>query len=245
MRRELGRRDALALVGVGLVGTAGCLGSDDGDTGGGDDGTDTSGSGGADGSGNDGTDTGGADHAALRAVDEQPALGPPPGEATATIVAFEDPSCQRCRAFERETVPRIREELVEPGTATFVFRGYPVVYDWGEPAATALEAAYARDSDAHWALADHYYAEQPSFDAGNVLDRTASFLDGETDLDGSAVVEAVEAGAPDDVVQTDLDAGEAADATVTPTVFLFRDGEYRTTASGSISYDAVESALGL
>jgi hypothetical protein len=31
----------------------------------------------------------------------------------------------------------------------------------------------------------------------------------------------------------------------TPTLFMFRDGEYRTEASGSVSYDLVTNALNL
>lgn len=225
------------------AGLAGCLGI---------------GAGGPGGSGTDGDDgDGGSDrgnrepttfekHPATGAVDAQPYLGPEPGTATGTIVAFEDPSCPRCAAFERETVPRIRGELVEPGDATFVFRGYPVVYEWGEPAVHALEAAFARDEGAHWALADHYFAEQDAFDAGNVLDRTRAFLADETDLDAAAVVENVRTEAHGDRVGTDLDAGEAAGAgNTTPTVYLFRDGEYRTVARGSVSFEAVRNALGL
>lgn len=181
----------------------------------------------------------------MTAVDDQPALGPPPGEADGTIVAFEDPSCHRCRVFAEDTVPEIRSNLVEPGKATFVSRPYPVVYDWGEPASKALLATFERDADAFWSLEAHYYGDQGSFSTGNVLDRTREFLAAETSVEGPAVVEAVEAGEVDDAVQTNLDAGEEAGAKVTPSVFLFRDGEFRTKASGSVSYDAIESALGL
>lgn len=216
----LGRRATLAACGAGLLSLAGCLG----------------------GSGADGRD---GPHPALAGIDEQPTLGPPQGDAEATIVAFEDPSCSRCRTFAQGTVPEIRSNLVEPGTATFVSRPYPVVYDWGEPAAKALFATFERETDAFWSLQEHFYAEQGSFSTGNVLDRTREFLADETAVDGSAVVEAVENGESDDAVQANLDAGEEAGATVTPSVFLFRDGEFRTKAQGSVSYDAIESALGV
>lgn len=187
-----------------------------------------------------------ADHPAATGIADQPRKGPDPSETDAVIVAFEDPSCTRCRAFEQETVPRIEDELVEPGRAAFVFRGYPVVYPWGEPATHALEATYGRDADAFWALKDHYYATQPEFSTENVLDRTRSFLGSETAVDANAVVEAVETGATDAAVQADLDAGMAAGAgRTTPHVFLFRDGVYRTKAAGSVSFSVVRNALGL
>lgn len=217
------RRRALAgLAGAALGGFAGCVGGAGGST------------------GEAATlDT----HPAARDLASQPRFGPPPGEAAGTVVAFEDPSCPRCARFERETVPRIRSELADD--ATFVFRLYPIVYEWGRPASRALEATFARDDAAHWALADHYFSNQSAFDAGNVLDRTRSFLDGETAVDGAAVVEAVEAGEADAAIETDRSAAEDAGASATPAVFLFRDGTYRTKASGSVSFDVVRGALGL
>lgn len=185
-------------------------------------------------------------HPAATGLADQPSRGPDPLEAEAVILAFEDPSCTRCRAFERDTVPRIEAELVASGTASFVFRGYPVVYPWGEPATHALEAVYARDEAAFWALKDHYYATQPEFATDNVLDRTREFLAAETDVDPDVVVEAVESGTTDAAVQTDLDAGMNAGAgRTTPHVFLFRDDEYRTKAAGSVSFSVITNALGL
>ncbi|WP_424018029.1 DsbA family protein [Halorientalis pallida] len=187
-------------------------------------------------------------HPAAQGLDSQPHLGPAPGEATGTIVAFEDPSCPRCQTFEEQTVPKIRSELVDPGDATFVFRGYPIIYEWGKPATRALEATYARSADAHWALVDHYFAEQDGFrSAGRdaVLDRTREFLSAQTSVDADAVVTAVENGDAESAVQTDLDAGEAVGASATPAVYLFRDGQYRTSYSGSVGFDAVRSTLGL
>ena len=199
--------------------------------------------------GGEGTAAGGtpiADHPAAATLAEQPLKGPDPFESDAVIVAFEDPSCTRCRAFERDTVPRIEAELVEPGRASLVFRGYPVVYEWGGPATHALEATFARDAEAFWALKDHYYGNQPDFDVDNVLELTREFLAAETGVDADAVVGAVEAGATEAAVRADLDAGMTAGAgRTTPTVFLFRDGRYRTKAAGSVSFSVVRNALGL
>jgi protein-disulfide isomerase len=186
-----------------------------------------------------------ADHPAGRALADQPRQGPAPADSTATIVAFEDPSCPRCAAFEEATVPKIRSELVDPGDATFVMRTIPVVYPWGEPAIHALEATYARDAGAVWTLIGHYFENQDGFDTGNVLDRTREFLAAETAVDAEGVVADAEDEVYADAVEVDLAASEAADVSGTPTVFLFRDGEYRTRATGSVSFDLVTRALGL
>lgn len=221
----LSRREAIvagAASVAGLPSLSGCLGgdSDDGET----------------------LDS----HPAAADLSAQPRLGPNPGDGSATLIAFEDPSCSRCRAFERDTVPKIESKLTDPGRGTFVFRGYPVIYPWGEPATAALEATFDRSDPAFWALKGHYYGTQSAFDADNVLDRTESFLEAETDVDGAAVVDDVERDRFDDAVQADLDAGEAGDVgRTTPIVLFFRDGQYLTKASGSVSYTLIESTLDL
>ena len=75
--------------------------------------------------------------------------------------------------------------------------------------------------------------------------RTESFLNENTDVDGSAVVSAAANGEFESAVQTDLDAGEAASIRATPTVLLFRDGQFRTSYSGSVDFGSVRTALGL
>jgi protein-disulfide isomerase len=180
-------------------------------------------------------------HPAAVGLEDQPRLG---DLGKHVIVAFEDPSCPRCRAFERQTVPKIEQNLTSQGKAAFVARTYPVIYPWGKPAVQALEATFARDEAAFWSLFRHYFEKQGSFDSNNVLDRTASFLDSNTDLDGQAVATDAENKKYDDAVQADLRAGENAGAQATPTVFLFRDGEYVTKAAGSVSYSLIARALG-
>jgi protein-disulfide isomerase len=206
------------------TGLAGCLGG--GDVAGG---ADTP----------DGTPVG--EHPATTDLDAQPRRGELDGNL---VLAFEDPSCPRCRAFHQRVVPDIQENLVDSGEAAYVVRTYPVVYPWGEPAVQALEATFARDADAFWALQSFYFGEQRSLGEENVLDRTESFLSEETSLDGAAVRTDAENRAYDDAVQSDLDAGMAADVgRTTPTILLFRDGRYVTRASGSISFDAIAAAL--
>lgn len=184
-------------------------------------------------------------HPAARDLAAQPTRGPDPFAAEAVIVAFEDPSCPRCRAFEADVLPQIEAQLVEPGTAAYAFRGYPVVYPWGEPASQALESTYAVSADAFWALKAHYYATQDAFTSENVLDRTRAFLAANTDVDAGAVVDDAAAEGHGAAVQADLDAGMAAGAgRTTPHLFLFRAGRYVTKVAGSVSYQLVSAALG-
>lgn len=240
------RRRFLATTGAALAtGLAGCA---DTMTGMGenpmsDDGGATSGS------GDSKTTSGGtalAEHPAATGIDAQPVRGDLGDLDGNVIIAFEDPSCPRCRAFETGTVPKIEAELVDTGTAAFVSRNYPVIYPWGKPATQALEAAFDRSADAFWTLNEFYYTNQSSFDTENVLSKTASFLNEQTGIDGDAVASDAEAKRFDARVQADLDAGAAADVgNTTPTIFLFRDGQYVTRASGSISFEVIATALGV
>lgn len=185
-------------------------------------------------------------HPAASGLGAQPALGPDPTDATAVIVAFEDPSCTLCRRFERNTFPTLRSEYVESGDLSFVYRVYPVIYPWGKPASQALESTYAASEAAFWALKDHYYAEQDQFGTDNVLESTESFLDEETDVDAASVVDDARNERHDAAVQADLAAGRAADAgNQTPIFYLFRDGEFRTKIQGPQGADVFAAALGL
>lgn len=226
------RREWLAGVAGATTGLAGCV---DGLTGNGNAGT----------AGGTTTPWSMPDHAALAAVRDQPHLGPPPGEAPGLVVGFEDPSCPACRQFHEETFPDLRSNLFDTGRATFVYRGIPIVAPWGGEATRALEATFAREESAHWALNDHYYAEQDSFSDDDVLQRTREFLASETDADADAVVSAVEAGEHDDAVGTDVEAAKATDLRGTPTFYLFRKGSFRTDVVGPQDPSVFEKALGV
>ncbi len=184
-------------------------------------------------------------HPAARGIDARPTLGPGPFEVDAVIVTFEDPSCTTCRRFEAETFPQIRSELVDAGVASFVYRHFPNVYEWGKPAIQALEATYVRDEGAFWALKGWYYRNQESFRTDNVLTRTREFLAAETDVDAEAVVSEARIRAHDGAVQADVRAAEDASVWATPMSFLFRDGQFVTTATGVKSITVYREALGL
>ena len=182
-----------------------------------------------------------ADHPAAADLRAQPRRGEFGGHV---VLAFEDPSCSRCAAFHQRVIPDIRRNLVEPGKAAFVVRTYPVVYPWGDPASRALEATFARDEATFWELLAYYYRNRDQFGTDNVLRRTESFLTG-TRVDQNAVVADVESGAADDAIAANVAAAEAADlGRTTPVVVLFRDGQFVTTANGSVSYTLIANALG-
>lgn len=188
-------------------------------------------------------------HPATAAIDSQPILGPTPGDGQGTIVAFEDPSCPACARFERGTFPQLKRQLVEGKDVSFVFRGIPVVNAWGRSATRdatlAMEATYAREPTAFWALKTFYYRNQADLGGDNLRDATRQFLSSETDVDAAAVLSDVEAEAQASAVKADLDASESAGVRGTPTFFLFRDGAFVTDVVGPQSTDVFANALGV
>jgi protein-disulfide isomerase len=192
-----------------------------------------------------GTAASNPDHPAATALAGQPVLGPPPGTAQATVIAFEDPSCHNCARFNENTFPELESKLIEPGKASFVYRNFPHAFEWGKPAMQALEATFARGEQPFWALEHHYFATQEEFSEENVLDRTQEFLASETNVDAAAVVADAEAKKFDEAFERDIDAGEAAGVVSTPTFYLFRNGEFLTEIRGAQSYQVFAQALGV
>lgn len=194
--------------------------------------------------GNGGGGGGGTAHPAMAAIGDQPVLGPSPGEAEGTIVAFEDPSCPSCRRFETGAFPTIKRELVDTGDVSFVFRGVPVVYPWGRQATHALEATLDRSEAAFWTLKELYYANQGRIARDNVLGVTRELLGG-TGVDADAVVSDVRAGTYTTAVNADVNAFRDAGGRGTPTFFLFRDGSFVTDVVGPQSASVFRNSLGV
>lgn len=220
------RRTFLASLGIaGTAAIAGCSGGDGGD---GD---------------SDGTAL--ANHPASRGLDSQPTLGAVPGDGDGTVVAFEDPSCPTCARFETSTFPKLKTELLDSEQASFVFRGIPVIYEWGKPATMALEATYDRSEAAFWALKDHYYRQQDAFDTENTFELTEQFLAENTDVDAAAVVEDAEANAFQDAVDLDLSVADELGVSGTPTFYVFDSGTFSTKVTGAVGYESLKGAMGI
>jgi protein-disulfide isomerase len=186
-----------------------------------------------------------SEHAAATDLGTQPTLGPSPSEAEGTIVAFEDPSCPACARFERSTFPEIKSELIDSGRVSFVFRGIPVVYPWGDPATLALEATYSRSAEAFWRLKAFYYREQANVGTENVQDVTRQYLADQTDVDADAVISDIQSETSRDAVDVDLQASQDAGVRGTPTFFLFSGDSFATEIVGPQSYDVFANSLGL
>jgi protein-disulfide isomerase len=231
----IGRRTfvASALAAGTAVGTAGCLGDDDG---GDDDGGDDDG-------GNDGAAT--ADHPALDTPAEPPRLGPPIEEAEGIVVAFDDPSCSSCATFAAETFPQLRDGPVEAGRVTYLARAVPWVEPaWSRLAINALYAVHEAEPSAFWQLKSRFYEEQSGLDEGSIREWIATEAES-LPVEPESVLTAVDEGRYDDRIEATESTAEDSEVSVVPSFVLFEGGEYVTQVVGPQPYDVFEGALDL
>lgn len=91
-------------------------------------------------------------------VDDDPQLGK--ADAKVTIIEFGDYQCPLCRAFWRDTLPRIKKEYVETGRVRIVFRDFPIQAVHPEATMTAVAAECAEDQGKSWEFHDKVFREQ-------------------------------------------------------------------------------------
>lgn len=91
-------------------------------------------------------------------IDDDPQLGK--ADAKVTIIEFGDYQCPLCRAFWRETLPRIKKEYVETGRVRIVFRDFPIQDIHPEATVTAMAAECAEDQGKFWEFHDKVFREQ-------------------------------------------------------------------------------------
>lgn len=103
-----------------------------------------------------------ATHAAGQAkfigIDDDPQLGK--ADAKVTIIEFGDYQCPLCRAFWRDTLPRIKKEYVDTGRVRIVFRDFPIQDVHPEATVTAMAAECAEDQGKYWEFHDKVFREQ-------------------------------------------------------------------------------------
>jgi len=173
------------------------------------------------------------------AVDGMPVRGP--ADAPVTLVEFSDFQCPYC-ARASTLVDRLLETY--PETLNVVYLHYPLPnHEWAEPAAIAAQCAARQSDDAFWTLHDAYFANQDSFTAGNVVDRSAEALSGSgIDLEqwrscaGDPSTDAYADARQS--VQANLQAGRDVNVTGTPSFYI--NGEK---VQGGRSFEAFSQAI--
>lgn len=185
------------------------------------------------------------EHPSAVGIEDEPTLGASdPAEAEAAIILFSDPSCPSCRKWHEQVWAPLKENHLDPGTVSLVYRTYPNVSVWGEKVVQAFEATYDRSVDAFWAVLEAVYADHDEFDVGTAQE-IESWVADNTDIDAGGIADEAYDGEYDSRIEQDEHAADNADMTSIPAYTIVRDGEVFTTGVGVQSYDNVEHLLGV
>jgi protein-disulfide isomerase len=155
------------------------------------------------------------------AVDDDPVLGDP--KAKVTIIEFGDYQCPFCRAFWKDTFPRLKKEYIDSGRVNFVFRDFPQ-NGHAEAIAAAMAAECAEDQGRYWPYHDKLFREQ---DRRGQPDEVVRFRSAELKrwaadigLDGPTFNECLDSGRHEAEVKKDYDDAAAVGMKGTPVFFV-------------------------
>ncbi|MEK7514903.1 MAG: DsbA family protein [Patescibacteria group bacterium] len=172
-------------------------------------------------------------------VDDDAMLGNK--KAPVTIIEFSDYQCPFCRAFWRDTYPRLKKDFIETGKVRLVFRDFPLSSHPGAvPAAHAAECA--EEQGKYWEMHDVIFAEQDTKGAGTVsfsaddLKRWA----GKIGLKQSEFNACLDSGKYNEEIAKDLKDGAASGVSGTPSFFI--NGNLLV---GAQPYEAFKAAIEL
>lgn len=146
----------------------------------------------------------------------RPVRGDP--EADVTVAAFVDFSCPHCQTYEREFVPSLVEEYVEPGRIRYEHWDFPIPVDeyWSWRAASAARAVQDEVGDeAFFSFVELVFEHQ-----GDYSLELMGQLAGEVDAPPSAVRTAAEDATYVPVITEDRQSGEDSGVEATPTVLV-------------------------
>ncbi|WKZ27228.1 MAG: DsbA family protein [Candidatus Paceibacterota bacterium] len=161
----------------------------------------------------------GSPRTAKVSVDDDAILGDT--KAPVTIIEFSDYQCPFCRAFWRETYPRLKKDFIETGKVRLVFRDFPLSsHPAAIPAAHASECA--EEQGKFWEMHDIIFAEQDAKGVGTVsfssddLKRWA----GKIGLKQNEFNACLDSGKYNEEIAKDLKDGVASGVSGTPSFFI-------------------------
>lgn len=115
-------------------------------------------------------------------------------EAPVTLIEFSDFKCGYCGRFATTTLPRLREEYIEPGKVRFIFRNAPFLGPESTKAAEGSECA--ADQGAFWEFHDLLFNDQLK-NHHRVSDEYLLGLAEKIGLDGAAFKECLDSAGHD------------------------------------------------
>lgn len=143
-----------------------------------------------------------------------------PADAPVTIVEYSDYQCPFCSRWVADTYPMILKDYIDAGKVRLEFRDFPLGSIHPNADDAAVAARCAGEQGAYFEMHDLLFAGQN--DWANLAD-PAEFFAGyaaEIGLDGGAFGECQASGRYDAAIQADLQAGQAAGVSGTPSFVI-------------------------
>jgi protein-disulfide isomerase len=149
-------------------------------------------------------------------LDDRPTLGP--ANAPITIVEFADFECPHC-AHAMGVVETVVESKYT-GKVRLVFKNFPLQgHQWAHAAAVAAQCVYLQNPSTFWDFAREIYRDQAFITPDNLGQRIQDFAQ-RNQLDPEALHACEMGQAADQRVAQDIEDGEKARVTSTPTLFI-------------------------
>jgi protein-disulfide isomerase len=134
--------------------------------------------------------------------------------ARLTVIEFSDFECPFCARYMRESYPHLERDYVSTGRIQYVFRHFPLESLHPRAVKAAEAAECGRLQGKFWPLHDRLFANQKSLEPASLLDHARQsgmeMKSFESCLDGQAAT----------AVRADVEAGNRAGITATPTFFF-------------------------
>ncbi|SDF42227.1 Thioredoxin [Limimonas halophila] len=156
-------------------------------------------------------------------------------DAPITIVEFASLTCPHCAHFHRDTLPKLKENWIEPGKAKLIYRHYPL----DRPALRAAMAANCFEGDRFFAVLEMMFDSQAKWARAQEPTKALGRIAGMAGMDKGTFESCVNDDAEaESIVQQQLQARKEIGIQSTPTFLI--DGEK---LAGNQPYDKFVEAL--
>ena len=160
-------------------------------------------------------------------------LGDP--DAPVTMIEYASMTCPHCATFHQETLPKLKENFIEPGRVKLVFRHYPL----DQRAMRASLLAECFEGKRFFSMLDILFKQQQGWARADNPDQHFRKLAGMAGLDGDTVNGCLnDDSTRDNILRRQLKARRDADVRSTPSFLI--DGE---TVAGNPGYEALAKKL--
>ncbi len=144
--------------------------------------------------------------------------------ARVVVEEFSDFQCPYCGLFATTVEVRLREEYIKPGRILFIFRSFPVVDSFvsggNESHLAALAALCAGDQNMFWEYHDYLFQNQSGENQGNFNSARLQAFAAQLHLDSLKFNQCLSNQTHLDVLNADVQRGNALRLNGTPTFFV-------------------------